>query len=89
MERAEKRSASADVCVTRISPCRCGKGIFGASSHIFLQLYNCTALAAIVVDLVLGGDTNMKSTGSTSQEIEPVFVASLLSKAVANRFLQA
>ena len=55
----------------------------------FLQLYNCTALAAIVVDLVLGGDTNMKSTGSTSQEIEPVFVASLLSKAVANRFLQA
>lgn len=27
MERAEKRSASADVCVTKISPCRCGKGI--------------------------------------------------------------
>ena len=63
--------------------------IFGASSHIFLQLYNCTALAAIVVDLVLGGDTNMKSTGSTSQEIEPVFVASLLSKVVTNRFFQA
>ena len=27
MERTEKGSASADVCVTRISPCRCGKGI--------------------------------------------------------------
>ena len=29
MEGAEKGAASADVCVTKISPCRCGKGIFG------------------------------------------------------------
>ena len=31
MERTKKGSASADVCVTRISPCRCGKGISYAS----------------------------------------------------------